>query len=45
MFDQFQNGYYSTGEKIATAWNVGAGLMRKNNRTKEVSLKHAAGHT
>lgn len=29
MFDQFQNGYYSTGEKIATAWNAGAGLMKK----------------
>ena len=29
IFDQFQNGYYSTGEKIATAWNVGARLMKK----------------
>lgn len=29
MFDQFQNGYYCTGEKIATAWNVGARLMKK----------------
>lgn len=29
MFDQFQNGYYSTGEKIATAWNTGARLMKK----------------
>ena len=29
MFDQFQNGYYSTGEKIATAWNAGAGLIKK----------------
>ena len=29
MFDQFQNGYYSTGEKVAKAWNAGAGLMKK----------------
>lgn len=29
MFDQFQNGYYSTGEKVAQAWNAGAGLMKK----------------
>ena len=29
MFDQFQNGYYCTGEKIATAWNAGAGLTKK----------------
>ncbi len=29
MFDQFQNGYYSTGEKVATAWNAGIGLMKK----------------
>lgn len=29
MFDQFQNGYYSTGEKIATAWNAGTELMKK----------------
>lgn len=27
MFDQFQNGYYSTGEKVATAWNAGKDLM------------------
>lgn len=30
MFDQFQNGYYSTGEKVATAWNAGKNLMNKN---------------
>ena len=30
MFDQFQNGYYSTGEKVATAWNAGKNLMSKN---------------
>lgn len=28
MFDQFQNGYYTTGEKVATAWNAGAELMK-----------------
>ena len=34
MFDQFQNGYYSTGEKVATAWNAGIELMKKNISTK-----------
>ena len=29
MFDQFQNVYYSTGEKVATAWNAGIKLMKK----------------
>ena len=29
MFDQFQNGYYATGEKVGKAWNAGAGLMKK----------------
>lgn len=29
MFDQFQCGYYSTGEKVAQAWDAGAGLMKK----------------
>jgi len=29
MFDQFQHGYYVTGEKVGTAWNAGAGLMKK----------------
>ncbi len=29
MFDQFQNGYYLTGEKVGQAWNAGAGLMKK----------------
>lgn len=28
MFDQFQNGYYLTGEKAGQAWNAGAGLMK-----------------
>ncbi len=28
-FDQFQHGYYTTGEKIAKAWNTGAELMKK----------------
>lgn len=30
MFDPFQHGYYTTGEKIAKAWNAGAELMKKN---------------
>ena len=29
MFDQFQHGYYLTGEKAGQAWNAGAGLMKK----------------
>ena len=29
MFDQFQNGYYATGEKVGKAWNAGAKLMKK----------------
>lgn len=29
IFDQFQHGYYTTGEKIGQAWNAGAGLMKK----------------
>ena len=29
MIDQFQNGYYSTGEKVAAAWNAGIELMKK----------------
>ncbi|MBD5520217.1 MAG: flavin reductase family protein [Lachnospiraceae bacterium] len=28
-FDQFQHGYYTTGNKIAQAWNAGAELMKK----------------
>ncbi len=28
-FDQMQNGYYATGEKIGKAWNAGAGLMKE----------------
>ena len=28
MFDQFRNGYYSTGEKVAQAWNAGVELSR-----------------
>ncbi len=28
-FDQFQHGYYTTGEKIAKAWDAGVGLMKK----------------
>lgn len=29
IFDQFQHGYYITGEKVGQAWNAGAGLMKK----------------
>lgn len=29
MFDQFQNGYYITGEKVGKAWNAGAKLMNQ----------------
>ncbi len=29
MFDQFRNGYYSTGKKVGQAWNAGAYLMKK----------------
>ncbi len=28
IFDQFQSGYYVTGEKVGRAWNAGAGLMK-----------------
>lgn len=29
IFNQFQHGYYVTGEKVGQAWNAGAGLMKK----------------
>lgn len=29
MFDQFQSGYYVSGEKVGQAWNAGAELMKK----------------
>ena len=29
LFDQFQNNYYLTGEKVGRAWNAGAALMKK----------------
>ena len=29
IFDQFQHGYYVSGEKVGRAWNAGAGLMKK----------------
>lgn len=29
IFDQFQHGYYVSGEKVGQAWNAGAGLMKK----------------
>lgn len=28
VFDQFQSGYYTIGEKVGQAWNSGAGLMK-----------------
>ncbi|MBR6038824.1 MAG: flavin reductase family protein [Candidatus Methanomethylophilaceae archaeon] len=28
IFDQYQNGYYVTGEKVGRAWNAGKELMR-----------------
>jgi len=30
-FDQFQHGYYTTGKKIAKAWDAGTGLMDKKH--------------
>ena len=29
IFDQFQHGYFVSGEKVGKAWNAGAGLMKK----------------
>lgn len=29
VFDQFQNGYYSIGEKVGQAWNSGKALMKQ----------------
>lgn len=29
IFDQFQHGYYVSGEKVGKAWNAGARLMKK----------------
>ena len=29
VFDQFQNGYYTIGEKVGQAWQTGAALMEK----------------
>ena len=28
IFDQFQAGYYTAGEKVGQAWNAGAGMMK-----------------
>ena len=28
IFDQFQSGYYVSGEKVGKAWHAGAGLMK-----------------
>jgi flavin reductase (DIM6/NTAB) family NADH-FMN oxidoreductase RutF len=30
MFDQFQSGYYTVGEKVAMAWNAGLDLAKRN---------------
>lgn len=30
IFDQFQHGYYVSGEKVGQAWKAGAGLMKKD---------------
>ena len=29
IFDQFQHGYYVTGEQVGKAWNAGVGIMKK----------------
>ena len=29
IFDQFQHGYYVTGQQVGKAWNAGADLMKK----------------
>lgn len=29
IFDQFQHGYYVSGEQVGKAWNAGAGWMKK----------------
>ena len=29
QFDQFQHGYYVSGEKVGKAWNAGKALMEK----------------
>ena len=29
IFDQFQSGYYVTGDRVGRAWNAGAALMGK----------------
>ncbi len=31
IFDQFQHGYYVSGEKVGQAWNAGAAIYKKNN--------------
>ena len=29
IFDQFQSGYYISGEKVGQAWNAGKPLVQK----------------
>ena len=31
IFDQFQSGYYTVGEKVGKAWNAGAKFMKAKN--------------
>ncbi len=31
IFDQFQHGYYVTGEKVGKAWNAGKALMKQES--------------
>jgi conserved protein/domain typically associated with flavoprotein oxygenases, DIM6/NTAB family len=33
MFNQFQKAYYSIGVQIGKAWNAGAYLMKKSERS------------
>ena len=30
VFDQFQHGYYVSGEQVGKAWNAGAGMMKNH---------------
>ena len=31
IFDQFQHGYYVSGEKVGQAWNAGAAIYKAHN--------------
>ena len=41
IFDQFQHGYYVTGEKVGQAWNAGAVLMKKKEKNQGPVAKNA----